>query len=231
MFNYNNQNTNGFTLIELMIAISILSMLLFTGSYTYSLMSQRWNKELGTFSTSAKIAKNLTILQRLIEGVQPYVVIDNKKSPSFFFIGDETSLLAVSRAGIFSGDYPEIFRLTTIENSNGLVDLVYQSASTENVLLIGTDQEINFTKKLVLFNNLEKVEFRYYGWNNLSEKSNSSENGKHKNWLPNYSGINKQLTPELINLKLTKSNSDIQISIFLDSNPEHFLSPYMGEGE
>jgi prepilin-type N-terminal cleavage/methylation domain-containing protein len=49
----------GFTLIELMISMTILSLLLFTGSYTYSLMSQRWNKELGEFSHSAKQAKHL----------------------------------------------------------------------------------------------------------------------------------------------------------------------------
>jgi len=224
-------NKNGFTLIELMIAISILSMLLFTGSYTYSLMSQRWNKELGNFSTSAKIAKNLAILQRLLEGVQPFVVIDNKRTPSFFFIGDKTSLLAVSSAGIYSGEYPEIFRLTTIDKENGLVDLIYQSASTENIILTKTDQNIQFTKKLTLFTDIQKVDFSYFGWNNLSEKSNASENGKRKLWLSMYSGINNQLIPELFRLTLTKSNTKVQIPVYLDSNPEHFLSSYMEASE
>ena len=221
----------GFTLIELMISISILSMLLFTGSYAYSLMSTRWNKELGHFSVSAKTTKNLEVLQRLLEGVQSFVVVDNKKVPSFFFIGDNTSLLAVSRAGLFSGKYPEIFRLTTIEKPNGLVDLVYQSASTENVLLTGTEQSIDFTKKLTLFSNLDSVSFNYFGWASMRIKSFSIDNGKTTQWFERYSGIDNQLMPNIFTLNLTKNKQTLSFPVYLESDSEHWLSPYFNSSD
>jgi len=225
LFNH-PKRSKGFTLIELLISISILSMLLFTGSYAYSLMSQRWNKELGHFSESAKTTKNLELLQRLLEGVQSFVVVDNKKAPSFFFIGDKTSLLAVSRAGLFSGEYPEIFRLTTIEKPNGKVDLVYQSASTQNILLTGTDQSIDFTKKLILFSNLDSVSFNYFGWASMRIKSFAIDTGNQARWFERYSGIDNQLMPNLFILTLIQSKQTLSFPVYLENDSEHWLSPY-----
>lgn len=216
----------GFTLIELMIAISILTLLLFTGAYSYSLMSERWNKELGQFSNTAKTAKHLELLQRLVEGVQPYVVVDDKKMPSLFFIGHKTSLLAVSRAGLFSGEYPEIFRLTTVEKENGKVDFIYQSASTKNSLLTGTNQEIVFNKKLVLFSDLDQVTFSYYGWSHLYVKNSDDINKKMPLWYNQYSGIDNQLMPEKYNITLIKEGASLIIPVTLEANPEHWLAPY-----
>lgn len=226
MISFRGQRQKGFTLIELMISISILSLLLFTGSYSYSLMSERWNKELGQFSNSAQVTKNLDLVQRLLAGVSPFVVIDNKRKPSFFFIGASNSLLAVSKSGLFSNNYPEIFRLTTIEKENGLVDLIYQSESTENVLLTGTDQSVEFTKKIILFSDLDSVSFKYFGWKNIFVKNNSSETGVRKEWQNNYSGIDKQLMPDLFELVLVKNGRDLIFPIVLESDSEHWLSPY-----
>jgi len=226
---------SGFTLIELMIAISILTLLLFTGSYSYSLMSERWNKELGQFASSTDITKNLERLQRLLEGVQPYVVVDQKKSPSLFFIGDKTSLLAVSRAGLFSGEYPEIFRLTTLTKENGKVDLVYQSVSTEHVLLTGTNQEISFTKQLTLFSDLEQVSFSYYGWQHLYDKnalaSERVTGNKKPKWFDKFSGIDNKIMPEKYQLTLYKNEKTLLIPIKLETKPERWLAPYFKENQ
>jgi prepilin-type N-terminal cleavage/methylation domain-containing protein len=230
--NYKRRAKNqGFTLIELMIAISILSLLLFTGSYSYSLMSERWNKELGQFSSSAKNYKHLELIQRLLEGVQPYVVVDDDKKPSFFFIGDDNSLLAVSRLGLFSGDYPEIFRLSTIDAGEGKVDLIYQSASTEQTLLKGTDQNINFTHQLVLFSNLDSVQFGYYGWSHLYEKNAVDKKNKKAQWFARFSGIDNQIMPEKYNVTLTQAGKDLSIPIQLEAKPERWLSPYFKENQ
>ncbi|WP_085298081.1 PulJ/GspJ family protein [Cognaticolwellia mytili] len=230
--NYKKRAKNqGFTLVELMIAISILSLLLFTGSYTYSLMSERWNKELGQFNHSAKNYKHLELIQRLLEGVQPYVVVDDNKKPSFFFIGDDNSLLAVSRSGLFSGDYPEIFRLSTIDAGEGKVDLIYQSASTEQILLKGTDQSINFTHQLVLFSNLDNVQFSYYGWPHLYEKNALDKKGKKAQWYTRFSGINNQIMPEKYAVTLTQAGKDLSIPIQLEARPERWLSPYFKENQ
>ena len=221
----------GFTLIELMISISILTMLLFTGSYSYSLMSERWSKELGQFSNSAKTAKHLVLIQSLLEGVQPYVVVDSKKTPSLFFIGQSASLLGVSRAGLFSGNYPEIFRLTANKKANGKVDLIYQSSSTEHILLTGTDQNIDFSKTLILLTDLDEVTFNYFGWSHLYDKNAIIKSNEVAQWSTDFSGIDRQLMPEKYSITLVKSGSTITIPVQLQTTPERWLAPYFKENQ
>lgn len=219
-------NTQGFTLIELLIAITILSLLLFTGSYSYRLLSSHWNKELGQFSTTARVAKHLTLTQRLLEGVKSHIVVDGVNIPSFFFIGHQNSLLAVSQSGLFSGSYPEIFRLTAVEKASGLVDLVYQSTSTENILLKGTEQQVNFSQSLVLFSDLDLVKFEYFGWRNFDEKSDDQNNGFKQSWHDNYSGIDSQYMPSKMRITMVLEGNSLSFPITLQTEVESWLSPY-----
>jgi prepilin-type N-terminal cleavage/methylation domain-containing protein len=216
----------GFTLIELLIAITILSLLLLTASFSYGLMSTRWNKELGQFSESARVAKHLELTQKLLEGIQSFIVVDETKQPFFFFIGHQDSLLAVSQAGFFSGDYPEIFRLTVVEKSTGLFDLVYQSASSEDVLLLGTEQEIDFSHSLVLFTDVEQVSFRYYGWQHMHQKTNDEGQDYKASWTNNYSGINSQYMPSKLTLNIVNKGQNLVIPVELQTDVEKWLSPY-----
>lgn len=225
------KSAEGFTLIELMIAVSILSMLLFTGSYSYGILTERWNKELGQFSASVKQAKHLELVQRALEGIQPFVVVDKKQTPSFFFIGAESNLLSVTRAGFFSGDFPEIFRLTSIKKDNGLFDLIYQAKSTKNFLLLGTEQSIEFDHQMTLFTDLEKVTFSYFGWESMLIKNSESETLHQKKWFERFSGIDNQLLPSKFNLTLIKNGKVLTIPSYLDEDSSHWLSPYMRDNE
>tara|TARA_R110000772_G_scaffold154487_1_gene265506 strand:+ start:9023 stop:9718 length:696 start_codon:yes stop_codon:yes gene_type:complete len=218
--------TRGFTLIELMIAISILSLLLFTAGYSYSLLSSRWNHELGQFSSSAKRIKHLGLTQKLLEGVQSFIVVNDDDKPFFFFIGNNDSLLAVSQAGIYDNDAPEIFRLTALKKAEGSFDLIYQSTSTKITMLKKTNQNIEFTKTLILFSGLDNVVFNYYGWNHFDDKSNS--NGANKQtWYSKYSGIDRKYMPSKMTLTLTMNGKDLILPISLQQDVEKWLSPYI----
>ncbi|MEW6989432.1 type II secretion system protein J [Colwelliaceae bacterium 6441] len=231
MFTSHVKNQKGFTLIELMISISILTLLLFTGSYTYSLMSERWNKELGQFSESVRTLKSIEILQRALEGVHSFVVVNDKNKPSFFFIGDGDSLLSVTRSGIFTSDYPEIFRISAIKNEQGLFDLVYQAESTQNVLLTGTDQSIEFNNDITLFNDIEDISFTYFGWHSFVSKSFRAESGDKPLWYTRFSGIDNQMMPENFQLILKREGVELVIPIRLEQNSERWLSPYIENQE
>ena len=222
-----SKNDGGFTLIELMISITILTLLLFTGSYMYSMLSSRWDKQLGNFSDNAKIAKNLEITQRVLEGVHAFIVVDNKQQPSFFFIGGEDSLLAVTYSGVFSENYPEIFRITSTKSANNKFDLVYQGASVKNILLLGTDQDITFEHQFTLFKDLDSIQYHYYGWPNFLVKVDRHATGNKMQWTTRYSGIDSQIMPEQFYIELTKAGSTIKIPVNLDPNTERLLSPYI----
>ncbi|GAA5142094.1 PulJ/GspJ family protein [Thalassotalea piscium] len=225
------KRNHGFTLIELMISLTILTMLLFTGSYVYIMLSSRWDKQLGSFSDNALIAKNIEATQRVLEGIHALVVVDNKKTPSFFFIGHSDSLLAITHSGIFSGDFPEIFRITSVPNTNGKFDLIYQAVSIENILLVKTDQEIRFDHQLTLFTNLDSATFNYLGWSSYKVKSFRYTTGDKLQWRNRYSGIDSQIMPEQLTFTIKKSGLSLSIPVELDNNTERWLSPYFGTDE
>ncbi|XQW85902.1 prepilin-type N-terminal cleavage/methylation domain-containing protein [Thalassotalea piscium] len=219
--------TKGFTLIELMISISILTLLLLTGSFVYSMLYSRWDKQLGSFSESARIAKNVEITQRVLEGVHPFVVVDRTKRPAFFFIGGEDSLLSVSYSGVFSGEFPEIFRITSVKNQNGKFDLLYQAKSVENFILLRTDQDISFDHQLTLFKDLDSVQFSYLGWQDYKVKSSRFTSGVKMIRSNRYSGIDSQIMPNKYSLTIVQSGKSLTIPVELDNQTERWLSPYL----
>lgn len=220
----------GFTLIELLIAVSILSALLFTGTYSYQMLANRWEKELGQFNQSTKTLKHLNLLNDLISGVQPYV-LENKQlnfsTPAFFFIGFEQSLLSVTRSGLFSKDYPEIFRVSTLEKENGRFDLIYQAISSEKLLLLSSQQVIDFEYKITLLEDVQYVSFNYFGWDSYMELADVTNTLKPATWRSVFSGIDNQLLPVKMSIVIKSDNKELAFTVNFDQKTLRYLTPYL----
>lgn len=229
-------SSRGFTLIELLITTAIMGMLMFTGSYVYSMLSGRWDKELGEFEQTFDQAKNFDTLQRLFEGVMPYIVTqegNNRGRPSFFFVGKQDSLLALTGNGLLNSERLEVFRLTVVENENDKYDLVLQLNNGDGMLLTSTEQEIVFDFKKTLFKDLDQVLFGYYGYENFQAKNLSSEDENVQaptaSWLPEYSGIERQLMPEKLGIVLVYQGKELSFTSELDENSQRFIEHYMSQ--
>ena len=156
----------------------------------------------------------------------PWVVVDAQDEPSFFFVGNETDLLAITDRGIFNRDYPEIFRLSIVRNYTGTLDIVYQARTTKDFVLTGTDQFIPFEHEITLFEGLTGAEFAYYGWDNLSVKG---EGVAPPRWFDRYSGIDSQVTPAMIILSLSDQDRSLQLVSSINPNVELWLAPYLDD--
>lgn len=220
--------SKGFTLVELLISVVILTLLMFVGSYSYSILSERWNRDLGNFKETNSLAKHLVMLQRSINGVIP-LVVRHQQTPVFFFEGSEKSLLAVTSNGLFSNGEPEIFRLELIENKNQKFDLVYQAVSTNESFLLSTEQEIQFTKELIVLKDIDDITFSYLGWDSLAEKSRRQSNRSHLKWYSKYSGIDANLIPEGMKVNLVLEKKVLAFNVHFQHDVENLLSPYISE--
>jgi len=222
----------GFTLIELLIAVSILSALLFTGTYMYQMLAGRWDKELGEFNASSQKMKNLSLLSNVLRGIHPYIILDEQmdsKKPAFLFVGGEERLLSVTRSGLFEPSHPEVFRIILEQNKKGLFNLIYQSISTKDILVLTAAQEINFKNKIVLLEDLDEIKFGYLGWNGFLERSNADQTGQTVSWRNGFSGIDNQLLPEKMTVYIKQKQKEITFVIYFDQNSLRFLAPYYGE--
>lgn len=220
----------GFTLIELLISVTLLSLLMFTGNYVYMQLASRWNKELGSFEQNAVQTRVMYLLQNTLDGVEPYLIKNNKGRPEMFFVGGSNSLLAITKVGLIDTQNPEIFRLTAVQNPQGKYDLVYQAISGSELLLINTEQNIEFTQQKTLFTNLDEVTISYFGWQNYEEKMSymSGEDPVLKpDWQMNYSSVERRIMPEKIKITLLKNNEPFEFYSQLDSNSSYWLTNYL----
>jgi len=220
----------GFTLIELLISVTLLSLLMFTGNYVYMQLASRWNKELGSFEQNIAQTKAVYLLQATLDSIEPYLIKNSKGRPELFFVGDDKSLLAITKRGLINSQYPEIFRLTAVQNESGKYDLVYQAVSGSELLLINTEQNIEFTQQKTLLTNLDEVKISYYGWKNLDKMATGEPEFKPY-WQNRYSGIDQQLTPQKIQVTLIKNQQPLVFYSQLDSEPNRWFGNYIQTGD
>ena len=220
----------GFTLIELLISVTLLSLLMFTGNYVYMQLASRWNKELGSFEQNASQTKSVYLLQNTLEGVEPYLIKNKKGRPEMFFVGDDKSVLAITKRGLIDTQHPEIFRLTAVQNENGKYDLVYQAVSGSELLLISSEQNIEFTQKKTLLTNLDEITISYYGWKNLDQMAMQAP-GVDPVWQSTYSGLDQQLMPQKIKVTLVKNQQPLVFYSQLDTQPNRWFGNYIQTGD
>jgi hypothetical protein len=203
---------------------------MFTGSFVYSTISNQWDKELGEFNNHFAEARGIRLLDKLLNGVMPFVIRNSSSgSPTMFFIGKADSLLAVSYGGIINSAYPEIFRLTVLKNKIDKFDLVYQATSSRKTLLLETEQSISFEKSFILLKDLDSADFEYYGWSDFTTKvdANFDRNAGQIKWYSEYSGLENKLTPEVLKVKLVKDGKNLDIVAILNFSSEKLLQYYL----
>lgn len=224
-------NYKGFTVIELMITMTILSALLLTGSFSYSILAERWQQQLGDFESRVAEFKTLNALQNTLDGISPRLIFSSLDSsvrvPSVFFVGKKESMLAISNTGFFSDNKDEVFRLATERTDEGTYNLVYQSVNVSQSPVYLETQAFTFTNKKVLFENVDEFEFQYLGWNDIESRSEGIEKMIAPTWRASYSGLVHQLLPEKV--KLTISIKEKQIVIYFYPNKESLrvITPYL----
>lgn len=217
--------SKGFTLLELLISITLLTMLMAAGSFVYLQFASRWDKDLGQFEQVAKTTRLVYQLKALGDGIIPYV-IHSGNGLKMFFVGKEKSLLAVSRNGLATGK-AEVFRLTVANKSDGGVKLVYQSLPLSEIILTHAEQEIHFSYNITLIDGLSDTVINYYGWESLEQKK-SQNTINSQGWYRDYDALVTDITPSRIVFDLRNGDDTNPLSVYstLENNPEHWYQHY-----
>ncbi|WP_281556952.1 prepilin-type N-terminal cleavage/methylation domain-containing protein [Thalassomonas sp. RHCl1] len=225
------KRSQGFTLIELLIVTSILSMLMFVGTYSYSLFTGKWQEDIGQFALVNREASNFQRLDIILSNIMPFVVRKDDEQPGFFFIGGKESLFAITHDGLFSQASAEAFRLSAVKREDDKYALIYQAKPLHALTINTASQSIDFSDKITLFDGLDKIEFQYFGWTSFVERSgaNTGKNASKPQWFTIFSGLDNQTFPEKLTLSLYREEKQIDFLIALDTDVARWLSPYFNE--
>ena len=225
------KHTKGFTLVELMIASTILIMVMLVGTYAYSLFAKKWDEQLGNVNQAMWQIKELTLINSLLDGIVPLALFNQREGKGFYFIGEQQSLIAISLQGLVNQDQPVVFSLSLQLQGNENV-LIYREASTSTNLILNTQQQIRYQHQLVLLKGLKNINFDYFGWPSFAVKARNSfepsSRGPRASWYKKYNGQDAGLHPEKLTLSLGLVNGDIYFSSQFTQNSEILLQSYEG---
>lgn len=166
----------GFSLVEVLVATSVLMLVMFIGSYAYSTYSKYWKKELGEYSDSFSDVKQINNLYRIIRDVEPYIMKGGKKGAYFYFEGGKSVLRAATNNSISKPGFPALFEIKAVKNSMGGIDIIYSEfVLYENPVVVESELgEYNYS--VLLVSNLDDFSLEYTGW------------GDYNQWIANEEG-------------------------------------------
>ncbi len=219
------KKSSGFTLIELMLATSLLMMVMFSGYYAYSLYSQKWQKRVDVFWKGTQQGIGLDALNKLFLSTSKYVIKNKENKESIYFLADARHIRFISNSPIFSVDSALVE--LEIQQTGDKQSLIYRENNLLNQPIYTLEALENITiwqKESVLFDDFDDIDWSFYGWTSFVdalEQSNLAENTVKKELRKSYKrhDLDKiRVLPISVKIQLNKNNLQSLFNIDLPNN-------------
>lgn len=194
-------NYRGFTLIEVLISMTILTMIMLLGTWSFSLFSSRWDGRLGHFDESVAQTKDYVLLNDIVSSITPFVY-KNGTERHYYFSSTNDYLAGVTQSSIFFPNQAALFKLTVEPLGDGTAYLLYQEAQ---LTVLNDPQAITYTHEKILIQGANKIRFSVYAWSSAIEKIQSedplSSNAQSPVWRASYDSAESHLMPISVSIK------------------------------
>ena len=203
----------GFTLIEMLVTLVLLSAIVLVGSSSYSIFSKRWDGQLGKFDRTLQDVRDLMLVESVLDSLIPYVTYDQSETPVLYFEGNRNGFVSVSEKSVFSEKIPAVVRFSVVQNDDLSFDVIYEEWPMEDNVLRSTYQKFNFDRPIKLFESVKSPTFEYFGWKSVVDREGllDDRNLMPATWLPSLNSLEAGLLPERI--RLTFYHNDIYSEI------------------
>ena len=194
----------GFTLLELLISITILGLVIGLASFSFSLFTRHWEGPRSGFERAAGQAQRLDLVQRALTAALPWAVRDSDGRLGFYFLGREEGLTLVTASPVYTVGAPAVIRVFREPEGGGGYRLVYEEASLADTLLQDGSQTLPFRYRLVVLEGVRDLSFRYFGWESLQSRLQSDEGDviQSPRWWPDYDGLTRVEQPQRVGMRL-----------------------------
>lgn len=194
----------GFTLIEMLIAATVMMAVLMIASSGYSFFADRWRADNSGHRQHVAQKRTQMMMMDVLNGIVPFFRHGESRSEESFYLfeGDNHHLKAVSAKPIFSSSLA-IVQIEAIDMGNGKWQLLYKEAPL--TAPIHDEGEPSFVYEKVLFEDLEQAGFRFYGWPNYEARTNYFDSGVGTpQWLDQYSSKKARIMPYAIGITMNR---------------------------
>lgn len=195
----------GFSLVELLVAMSILIMVTLIGNYGYNLYARYWQKELGHYQEVFERIKGVSRLHNVIISIKPYLIRGDENEIYHYFEGTQSVLRSVVASSLTNPRYPAIFEMVVITNNN-IKSLVYRERVMDTGPILNEKQLGDYSQEFTLLTNISDITFEYFGWENYQVRSQAlnEQSGDllTQRWFGLYSGKDTLIPPNVIRISI-----------------------------
>ncbi len=172
----------GFTLMEVVIAITILSITLTLAFNALYFATKAWDKSVSNVEAVNHIAIIQDFLRRTIAEAQPVMLDSLDRDPPVFFDGDQHSLRFIAPLSAQSAHGGTYVLYITTEPREQQTDLTLRY---RRYYPDGGDVELGPDSKLeILIENIQEAEFSYYGVVDPEQSARWNASWKQQSQLP-----------------------------------------------
>lgn len=199
--------TLGFSLVELLIALVVLSSMTLLAGTSLSMFMQQWNGMKGTYQQEVRDLMNALAVFDTLEQVHPFIVNDLEGRPRFYFEGNRNGLVAFTNQSFQSPEYPAIIRLSVVQQDDFLYSLIYEEAGLSGTLFQRIDTPLDFRQPILLGTDYDEVLFEYLGEKPVIDRFDSNEAERQTSfvdWSTDYNSLALGYYPQQIKVYLAK---------------------------
>ena len=214
--NWCGENNAGFTLIEVLIATLVLSMVIYLTTVSYSLFLNTWERKRLSDVSAIQEYRSRLLLRNSIESIFDYYVTDpesernNRWFP--FFKGGKESLEFVTLSSVFHKGKPAVAKMQIEKSEAGnLKSLVYKEASLAKNYIRYKDNPLEYKNQMVIYDNLKSVCIRYFGvWEIrfVHERQNFVTEYK---WQETFEGNERNAVPDTIEMIVESEEGETRL--------------------
>jgi prepilin-type N-terminal cleavage/methylation domain-containing protein len=221
------KHTQGFTLVELLITMALLSMIILIGSSAFGMFGQRWDGRLGQFDATMRNTQNIMLVQEVLGSLTPYVAYNQNGKPVIYFEGNRNGFVAVSSKSIYSDGHFSVVRFSVRQTEDLQYDVLYEEAPMDDDILVSINQPLEFSRPMVLFESVNDPLFQYYGWADVRQRdSEDTSELIPPQWLDRYNALDALFAPLKASLNFTNSAGPHQISSRVATQSSGLISRY-----
>lgn len=161
---------SGFTLVELLISMTVMSMVIALGTYAFSLFTKDWDGRSWSADRSVADFQRLDLVIAAVKGAFPWAVRDQKGAIGFYFLGRDEGVTFVTESPVFSDDGPALVRIFRESVDRQQWQLVYEEAPLATESLRSADQVVPFKHRLLVFSAAQEIRFEFLGWDEQNRR-------------------------------------------------------------
>ncbi|MCC2606156.1 type II secretion system protein [Planctobacterium marinum] len=209
-----SSKSTGFSLVELLITMTILIMVLFIGTMAYRQYSVYWHKEMGQFDEKLQTAKNIVQIHSIIKNIRPHMVKFEENVWGHYFEGASTLIRSVTEHAISQPGNAAIFELSVVADGESRT-LVYREKPIVESPFFNYEADHQYTYEKRFDFRFDELQFEYFGWRHVDEYFTALESPDRfsQAWYGAYSGRDSMVTPNIIRITIAIDNRNSLLEV------------------